>query len=337
MSEPLLDVVKLKTMFHNTQSSLTVVDEVSFQVYKGEIIGIVGESGSGKSMMSLSIMGLLPSHAASMTAERLQFLDMNMLDLKPSAWCDLRGNRISMIFQEPMTSLNPSLTIGQQIDESIRIHRKMSKIEARKQSLNLLRLVGIADAEHIVNQYPHHLSGGMRQRIMIAMAISCQPDLLIADEPTTALDVTTQAQILDEIQSLQQATGMSVILVTHDLGIIAGYCQRVLVMYAGQIVESASVERIFSQPRHPYTKALLRSIPTLIDEREELEYIPGQVPIAGNFGPGCRFAQRCHKSNDQCHAGIPPVQHDELDSNHTYRCWFPEGGHRDDIAKSESP
>jgi oligopeptide/dipeptide ABC transporter ATP-binding protein len=304
----LLSVKNLTTSFQTREGRITAVDNVSFDLKDGEVLGIVGESGSGKSITSLSIMRLIPAPAGRIDRGIIQFEADDLLSLKESAMLKIRGNRISMIFQEPMTSLNPVFTIGNQMIESLRLHKNISRQDAREEALQLLSLVGISAPEQRLKEYSHQLSGGMRQRVMIAMAISCKPQLLIADEPTTALDVTIQAQILELLLQLKSEYGMSVILITHDLSVIAETAKRVIVMYAGQIVEEASVVDLFKKPLHPYTKGLLASIPTIEEEREELYVIPGNIPKPTEVFTGCRFYDRCELANSQCKSKTPDLQ-----------------------------
>ena len=320
----LLDVKDLKIAFRGQDTTVTAVTGVSFHLNEGEALGIVGESGCGKSVTSLSVMRLLPQ-ATSRVEGIIQFEGQDLLTLPEEKMHDMRGNRISMVFQEPMTSLNPVYTIGKQIDEAILLHRKVSAKEARALTLEMLKKVGIPRYEAIAEAYPHQLSGGMRQRVMIAMALVCRPKLLIADEPTTALDVTIQAQILNLMIQMRQETGASIILITHDLGVVAEMCERVLVMYAGQIVEEADVVNLFALPKHPYTIGLMESIPQLDKKVSRLVPIPGSVPPLTNMPPGCRFAPRCSKSMDKCLTHNPELL--PVAERHNCRCWlYEEGG-----------
>lgn len=321
---PLLEVNDLRTVFDTSEGEIVAVDDVSFHIDEGEMIGIVGESGSGKSITSLSVMGLVPNPPGRIDNGEILFMGRDMRKYSESELTNIRGNEISMIFQEPMTSLNPAYTIGKQLDEAVLLHRSISKKEARQHSIQLLNIVGIPRSEQLVNEYPHKLSGGMRQRVMIAIAMACDPKLLIADEPTTALDVTIQAQILELMKKLQKEKGLSVMLITHDLGVVAETCERVIVMYAGQVVEKSSVKEIFLHPKHPYTIGLMQSIPKLSEEQEYLSSIPGQVAAPLELGEGCRFASRCYKAEKKCHEELPPLFTAEEDSQHRYRCWFPE-------------
>jgi oligopeptide/dipeptide ABC transporter ATP-binding protein len=317
---PLLEIDALSISFRTDSGQICVVEDVSFALGTGENVGLVGESGCGKTVTAMAIMGLNPSPPSRVDSGRILFEGRDLLALG-SAMRDIRGNRIGMIFQEPMTSLNPSYKVGFQIAEVLRKHRGMSRAAARAEVLELLRLVGIGAPERRAGQYPHELSGGLRQRVVIAMAIACGPALLIADEPTTALDVTVQAQILELIKGLQREIGMSVLLITHDLGIVAETCERVLVMYAGRIVERASVGALYRHARHPYTKGLLSSSPRLGHKRPVLTTIPGMVPAPGQRGPGCYFASRCPRALDRCHAEIPPLE--PVVPGHDAACWNP--------------
>jgi len=298
---PLLRVIDLVTSFHTDEGALRAVDEVSFDLDASATLGIVGESGCGKSVTALSIMRLLPEPAGRIDKGRVELEGQNLLDLGERAMQGIRGNAVSMIFQEPMTSLNPVYTVGAQVIEAIRMHQKKSRSEARVHAIEMLKLVGIPSPESNVDAYPHQLSGGMRQRVMIAMALACKPKLLIADEPTTALDVTIQAQILELLKKLQEQLGMAVLLITHDLGVVAEYARDVVVMYAGRVVERAPVQEIFAHPRHPYTKGLLGSIPRIArgGERKRLPTIEGVVPDLRDLPPGCRFADRCSMVKDE--------------------------------------
>ena len=319
MSQILLDVKNLTISFRSAESSVTAVTGVDFQVNSGETLGIVGESGCGKSVTSLAAMRLLPPATARISGS-IVFEGQDLLALPEEKMVDVRGNRISMVFQEPMTSLNPVYTIGKQIDEAILLHNKMSASQARRLTVEMLNKVGIPRAEAISREYPYQLSGGMRQRVMIAMALACGPRLLIADEPTTALDVTIQAQILDLMRQMRQQTGTSIILITHDLGVIAEMCERVLVMYAGQIVESADVTRLMDNPAHPYTIGLMQSIPQHDRKVSRLVPIPGQVPPLSAMPPGCRFAPRCAKVMPRCLAENPDLL--DIGDGRSCRCWL---------------
>ena len=292
LTDPLLAIEDLKVEFKTNEGTATVVDGVSFSVNKGETLGIVGESGCGKSVTSLSIMRLLPVPPGNIAGGKIIFQGQNLLDLSEREMCSVRGRDISMIFQEPMTSLNPVYTIGKQITEAIRAHKRISTHEAQERALKLLELVGIPEPKQRLKDYPHQLSGGMRQRAMIAMALSLTPKILIADEPTTALDVTIQAQILELMKKIKEEMEMAIILITHDLGVIAEVTRRVLVMYAGTVVEEALVEDLFQRPYHPYTEGLLASIPLIDSNKERLHVIKGMVPHALYRPKGCRFAPR---------------------------------------------
>ncbi|MCS6877105.1 MAG: ABC transporter ATP-binding protein [Geminicoccaceae bacterium] len=284
-----------------------VVDDVSFVLYPGEVLGLVGESGCGKTMTALSILGLVPQPQARVTAGEVLFEGRDLLRLPERELRRVRGKEIAMIFQEPMTSLNPVFTVGDQIAETLRVHEGLSRRAARARALELLRLVGIPAPEERLDCYPHELSGGMRQRVTIAMALSCSPKVLLADEPTTALDVTIQAQILDLLERLQAELGLAVILITHDLGVVAEFARRVLVMYAGRIVEEGPVADIFAEPLHPYTQGLLASLPDPRAEIVRLEPIPGNVPVPGEIRRGCRFAPRCRFARSACRDADPPL------------------------------
>ncbi|WP_423798590.1 ABC transporter ATP-binding protein [Neobacillus sp. SAB-20_R2A] len=318
--EPLLSVQNLKTHFFTDNGVVRSVDGVSFTVNEGETLGIVGESGSGKSVTALSIMQLLPPRKGKIVEGSIRFEDVDLTKLTDKKMRKIRGNEIAMIFQEPMTSLNPSYTIGNQIGEALRLHMKLNRKEAEERSIELLTQVGIPRAEKIVKDYPHRLSGGMRQRVMIAMALACNPKLIIADEPTTALDVTIQAQILELIQQMKKKSNTSIMMITHDLGVVSEVCDRVIVMYAGRVVEEADVKTIFSSPSHPYTKGLIESIPTLEEEVEWLETIPGNVPIPSEMPEGCKFATRCKFAMEECLNAEPELY--EIDPGQKSRCFL---------------
>jgi oligopeptide/dipeptide ABC transporter ATP-binding protein len=313
----ILDISDLRVVFRGDDRTVTAVDGVSFSVKKGRTLAIVGESGSGKSVTSLAVMRLLPEHTARITGS-VDFDGQQLLDQTKGAMRRLRGNRLAMIFQEPMTSLNPSYTVGEQINEVVLRHSSMSKKEATERAIAMLKLVRIPSPETRYHQYPHNLSGGMRQRVMIAMALACDPELLIADEPTTALDVTIQAQVLELMRELQQKTGTAIILITHDLGVVAESCDDVVVMYAGQVVEQCSVEQLFTFPQHPYTVGLLGSLPRLDERRERLVAITGTVPDMANPPSGCRFQARCPFRVEKC-ADMPDLM--EISAGHFSRCW----------------
>jgi peptide/nickel transport system ATP-binding protein len=317
-----LDVKNLQTVFFTNSGLFKAVDDVSFSVRRGETLAIVGESGCGKSVTALSIMRLVPDPPGRIVGGAVLLEGKDLLGLDEAEMRKVRGDRISMIFQEPMTSLNPVMRIGDQITEAVRLHRQMSAEEAWKQAVEMLRLVRIPEPERRVQEYPHQLSGGMRQRAMIAMALACRPALLIADEPTTALDVTIQAQILALIVDLQRRLGTGLILITHDLGVVAQTAQRVIVMYAGKKVEEATVEALFENPRHPYTRGLMASMPAVISLQAEantrLTEIPGMVPSLTNLPAGCAFAPRCKLAVDRCRAEYPPLQDF---AGHLSACW----------------
>lgn len=303
----LLEVKNLKTQFKVQGGLVNAVNGVDFSIGKGEVVAIVGESGSGKSVTSLSVMGLVPSPPGKVIDGEILFKGENLLNKSKREMQDIRGNKISMIFQEPMTSLNPVFTVGKQISESIMRHQKLSKKEAEKKVIEMLELVGIPSPEARIKDYPHQLSGGMRQRVMIAMALTCNPELLIADEPTTALDVTIQAQILDLMVKLKEKLGTSILLITHDLGVVAETADKVVVMYCGKVVESGTVDEIFENPMHPYTQGLLNSIPKVDEECEKLFMIPGMVPNPLEMPEGCAFSSRCGKCSEICTSKEPPL------------------------------
>ena len=316
---PLLEVRDLATHFKTEQGDFPAVDGVSFAIRRGETMGLVGESGCGKSVTSLSIMGLVPSPPGEIVRGEVLFDGVDVLKLDAGARRRMRGQAMSMIFQEPMTSLNPVHTVGDQIIEGIVAHFPVSRAEARRRALEMLELVRIPSAAARIDDYPHHLSGGMRQRIMIAMALACGPKLLIADEPTTALDVTIQAQILDLLRDIQQRTGTAILLITHDLGVIAELVDHVVVMYSGKIVEAGSVRALFGDPQHPYTIGLMGSIPRLDEDRARLATIEGSVPNPYALPQGCRFNPRCPFAIDRCRAEVPPLR--EVAPGHGVACW----------------
>ncbi len=320
---PLLEVDGLKTWFYTRDGIVRAVDGVSFTVYPGETLAVVGESGCGKSVTSLSILRLIASPPGKIVSGRLVFQGRDLLGLTEDEMRKVRGNEISMIFQEPMTSLNPVLTIGRQIGEALVLHRGMNSAQALERAVEMLTLVNIPEAARRIGQYPHQLSGGMRQRVMIAMALACNPRLLIADEPTTALDVTIQAQILDLMRGLKEKTGAAIVLITHDLGVVAEMAQRVVVMYAGRKVEEAPVDDLFAGPRHPYTQGLLKSIPRLeaagATGRPRLVEIPGMVPSLKDAIAGCVFAPRCSYVTARCRRDYPPLE--EKMPGHWVACW----------------
>lgn len=317
----ILEIEHLKVSFNSRKGLVPAVDGISFALKEGEILGIVGESGSGKSVTSLAAMGLIPSPPGKVEEGKILFEGKDLTALKEKEWRKIRGNQISMIFQEPMTSLNPLFTVGNQLAEAITLHTKLSKAEAAAKSSELLGLVGIPRAEGILKEYPYQLSGGMRQRVMIAMAMACNPKVLIADEPTTALDVTIQAQILALMKELNRKTKTSIILITHDLGVVAEICDRVIVMYAGQIVEQGDVRTILKKPRHPYTQGLLRSVPDLRGKKDRLYSIPGNVPVPGSIMEGCRFAPRCEVAFGKCHEAAPSI-YKTGSEGHQVRCFL---------------
>lgn len=323
MEQALLNIENLKTYFYTDSGVVKAVDDVDLSIKAGTTLAIVGESGSGKSILASSIMQLIPQPPGKIVSGSIYFQNQDLLTLPEKEMRQIRGNRITMIFQEPMTSLNPVFKIGRQVEEVIVTHRKVGKDEAKEQAIELLQLVGIPAAEERVNDYPHQLSGGMRQRVMIAIALACNPELLIADEPTTALDVTIQAQILDLMKRLQKEFGMAILMITHDLGVVAEMASEVAVMYAGQIVEYAGVDTIFESPVHPYTAGLLQSIPRLDVKQETLFVIEGVVPNPICFPPGCRFAPRCSKATGRCQNEQPELL--PYNQEHLVRCHFPGG------------
>ncbi|WP_283163010.1 ABC transporter ATP-binding protein [Alicyclobacillus mengziensis] len=318
MAEPLLKIKDLKTYFISKDMEVRAVDGIDLNVYPSQIVCIVGESGSGKSMTSLSIMRLVPQPRGKIVAGEVNFNGRDLLRLTEKQMTDVRGNDISMIFQEPMTALNPVLTIGEQITEVLLRHRNLTKREAIAKAIEMLQFVGVPRATEIVHEYPHQLSGGLRQRVMIAMAMVCEPKLLIADEPTTALDVTIQAQVLELMKKMRQDFNTAIILITHDLGVVADMADHVVVMYAGQVVESVNADDLFAAPLHPYTKALMESIPSLEEEKEVLYSIPGTVPDATAYPVGCRFADRCPISQPSCYERMPELR--EIKPGHLVRC-----------------
>ena len=315
----LLEVRGLRTLFKGEQGEARAVDGVDFQLQRGRTLGIVGESGCGKSVTALSIMGLVPQPPGRIAAGEVLFEGEDLLKSSPQRLRDLRGDKLAMIFQEPMTSLNPAFTVGDQISETILRHRKVTPAEARAQAIEMLRRVRMPSPERRALDYPHQLSGGMRQRVMIAMALACNPQLLIADEPTTALDVTIQAQILELMRTLRAELGTAIVLITHDLGVIAELADEVLVMYAGQVIERCGAGRLFAEPQHPYTVGLLGSIPRLHLEQERLSAIEGFVPDAAALPAGCRFEPRCPFAIDRCREEIPPLA--EVSRGHHAACW----------------
>ncbi|KPI48191.1 ABC transporter ATP-binding protein [Clostridioides difficile] len=319
MNKTLIEVRDLKVYFHTDKGIVKSVNGVSFNINEGETIGIVGESGCGKSVTAMSLMKLLPT--SKIEGGEIIFQGKDILKMNENELMGIRGNEISMIFQEPMTSLNPAFTVGNQIIEGIMLHQDLSKEEAKKKVIDMIKLVEIPRAEEIYNSYPHELSGGMRQRIMIAMALSCNPKLLIADEPTTALDVTIQAQVLDIMKNIKEKLNTSIMMITHDLGVVAEMCDKVIVMYAGKVIEVADVVELFKNPKHPYTIGLLKSKPILGENKEKRLYsIPGQVPNPIGIPDSCYFSDRCEKVCDKCRTQIPPLI--ELNSGHSIACWL---------------
>ncbi|TVY05674.1 ABC transporter ATP-binding protein [Paenibacillus cremeus] len=327
----LLEIRQLKNHFISEGRVIPAVNGVSLTLQKGETLGIVGESGCGKSVTSLTIMGLLPKGGKRITDGEILYKGRNLLNVPEEEMQRIRGNEIAMIFQEPMTSLNPVYTIGKQLSEMVMLHRGYNKAQAREHAIQMLKKVNIPRAEAIVDEYPHQLSGGMRQRVMIAMAMSCDPELLIADEPTTALDVTIQAQILDLMRELRSKQGTSILLITHDLGVVAEMCQRVVVMYAGQVVEQADVISLFETPSHPYTQGLLESMPKLGEDSKWLKSIPGNVPLPGSVKQGCHFASRCPFVESRCLQEAPPLF--ALENGQLSRCWIHENAAKEVAAR----
>ncbi len=326
MEQPLLDIRALETHFFTDDGLARAVDGVSYSLARGETVGVVGESGCGKSVTALSVLRLIPNPPGRIVSGEIVFEGTNLLDLSPAEMRRIRGNDISMIFQEPMTSLNPVFTIGNQIAEAVRLHQGLSNKEAINKAVEMLTLVGIPEPSRRVHEYPHQLSGGMRQRAMIAMALSCNPKVLVADEPTTALDVTIEAQILDLMRNLQSELGTAIIMITHDLGVVAEMARKVVVMYAGKVVEQAPVEQIFGDPNHPYTQGLLNSLPSADlgkasgGDKHRLQEIPGIVPSLLNLPPGCKFASRCPKAMAVCEEKEPPLE--QVSADHLSACWL---------------
>ncbi|TCZ78837.1 ABC transporter ATP-binding protein [Paenibacillus albiflavus] len=320
MAEPLLEIKGLQTHFETDSGRVPAVDGVDIYIRKGEVLGIVGESGCGKSVMSLSVMRLVPSPPGRIVNGAIQYKGEDLVHVSEKRMQQIRGNEIAMIFQEPMTSLNPVFTNGNQISETVRLHRSLNRKEAKLHAIEMLRKVGIPRPEAIVDEYPHQLSGGMRQRVMIAMAMACDPELLIADEPTTALDVTIQAQILDLMKQLNRDLGTAIMMITHDLGVVAEMCDRIVVMYAGKIVEEGSTRAILKNPQHPYTRGLIQSVPRMDVAQDKLYSIPGNVPNPRFMPEGCRFAPRCEHAMDRCHTEMPALV--TLDAGHQSRCWL---------------
>ncbi len=327
---PVLEVTGLETVFGTRDGAVHAVNGVSFSIAPGELLGVVGESGSGKSVTMMSVMGLLPSPPARIAAGEIRFEGRDVRAMSSRELRKLRGGEIGFVFQDPMTSLNPVFTVGYQLMEPLREHLKLSKRDARKRAAELLAMVGIPSAEERLDDYPHQFSGGMRQRVMIAIALACRPRALIADEPTTALDVTIQAQILELVKELRKDAGMGIVWITHDLGVIAGIADRVMVMYAGLAVETAPVEELFGNPQHPYTRALLETMPHVEGDRpKRLRAIPGQPPSLKEKPRSCPFAPRCRHVFDRCHAENPPLM--EIAPGHRAACWWDPatGGPRD--------
>ena len=314
----LLSVSGLTVGFHTDSGPVTVIEDIDFRVGQGEIVGLVGESGCGKSVTAMSVMRLLPSPPGFVAGGRIELDGSDILGLAERDMRAVRGDRIGMIFQEPMTSLNPTYTVGYQVAEALRLHRPESAGQARTSALQMLSRVGISAPERRMAQYPHELSGGLRQRVMIAMALMCGPRLLIADEPTTALDVTIQAQILDLLRQLRDELGMAILMITHDLGVVAEFCERVMVMYAGRIVEATDVRTLFREPRHPYTRGLMAAMPRLGGRRQRLSTIPGTVPGLGDRPRGCAFADRCASVTERCRLEPPALTGQ---SGHRVACW----------------
>jgi peptide/nickel transport system ATP-binding protein len=324
MAEPILSVRNLTTSFRSDQGTVTAVEDVSFDLFPGESLGLVGESGCGKTVTSKSIMRLLPAHRSFFSPEsRVELQGQNLTTITERQMREVRGNRIAMIFQEPMTALNPVFTVGWQLDEALKQHTSLSRKDRRDKAIEMLALVEMSNPATRLREYPHQLSGGMRQRVMIAIALCCEPDILIADEPTTALDVTIQAQILRLMEDLKQRLGTAILLITHDLGVVAQVCDRVAVMYAGQIVETARVRDLFHSPQHPYTQGLLDSIPKSgpTEHGKRLPAIPGIVPSLWNLPSGCRFHERCSHCEEKCRT--EPPQLDSLADGRSVRCFFP--------------
>ncbi len=326
MSDRVIDIQNLHTFFYTDQGEVPAVDGVDLHINRGEILGIVGESGCGKSVTSLSVMRLIPEPPGKIVRGSILFKGEDLTRVSEKRMREIRGNEIAMIFQEPMTSLNPVYRIGDQIGEAVRLHLNYDKKKAREHAVQMLQKVGIPRAEEVVDEYPHQLSGGMRQRVMIAMAMACNPEVLIADEPTTALDVTIQAQILDLMRELNRNEGTAIMMITHDLGVVAEMCDRVVVMYAGKVVEEGDVRTIFHHPRHPYTRGLIQSIPQIHDHKNRLYSIRGNVPVPGSMPDGCHFAPRCDQVMDICREKMPPLI--PTDKNQRCRCWLYE--ERDD-------
>jgi oligopeptide transport system ATP-binding protein len=331
----ILSVTDLKTYFATEDGMVKAVDGISFQLKKGETLGIVGESGSGKSVTNLSVMRLIPEPPGQIAGGHIDFDGIDVLSLSIDEVRNIRGRRIAMIFQDPMTSLNPFMKISEQLMEVTRLHLGHSKSQAYEHAVKMLKLVGISDAEDRMDSYPHEYSGGMRQRVMIAMALSCDPELLIADEPTTALDVTIQAQILELIKGLKARMGTSVILITHDLGVVAGMTDKIIVMYAGKVFEQAPTRELFAAPGNPYSKGLLKSVPDPAHEQgKELYQIPGLPPDVAHLPPGCPFAERCYRAEDICRREFPPFV--EINADHHSLCHFAAEVYAESLKENEA-
>jgi oligopeptide/dipeptide ABC transporter ATP-binding protein len=330
VAEPLLEIKELSVRFFTYQGVVHALEKVNLEVQKGEILGLVGETGCGKSVLARSVLRLIPDPPGKIAHGQVFFKGENLLRVSKKRLRAIRGNDISMIFQEPMTSLNPVFTVGNQMEEVVRLHQGVNRKEARKIGIHMLHQVRMPDPEKVLSKYPHELSGGMRQRVMIAMELSCQPDLLIADEPTTALDVTVQAQVLTILDELTRKSGTSVLFITHDLGVVAQLCDRIAVMYAGRIVETASVERLFSSPKHPYTQGLLQAIPRMDEEKETLAVIPGVVPGLIRPPQGCRFHSRCEYEFHPCKDQSPELF--QVSSGHYVACHLYGDQRRSDAA-----
>lgn len=328
MAETILSVEDVRIQFRSGKEVVQPIRGVNFTLNKGETLGVVGESGSGKSVTSLAIMGLLPPKTSEIVTGKIMYDGKDLTKVKERDFQKIRGNDISMIFQEPMTSLNPVFTIGDQLSEPLRQHTKLSKQERTEAVIDVLKQVGIPRADQIIHEYPHQLSGGMRQRVMISMALLCEPKLMIADEPTTALDVTIQAQILDLMKDIRKKNDMSLLLITHDLGVVAEMCDRVVVMYAGEIVETGTTVDLFNDPQHPYTQGLIQSLPSKNKRKDELYSIKGQVPRPGEVTKGCIFANRCPMAFAKCFAETPPVY---KTGTHESKCWLQDPDHEEVI------
>jgi len=319
MSTPVLSVKDLQTRFNTQDGTVHAVNGVSFELRRGELLGVVGESGSGKSVTMMSLLKLIPMPPGVIAGGEAHFDDVDLVEVDIDDMREIRGGRIGFIFQDPMTSLNPVLTVGRQITESLDLHTDLDRKAKQSRAVQLLEMVGIPDAEQRLKSYPHELSGGMRQRVVIAIALACEPEIIIADEPTTALDVTIQAQIIDQIRELRESLGTAVIWITHDLGVIAGLADRVVVMYGGRIVEVAPVKALYGTPQHPYTQGLLGSLPRM-DRDEDLQSIPGTPPNLYNEPTACSFAPRCEHAFDRCTSEMPPLVN--VGEEHEVACWF---------------